>query len=246
MSITPPGGWGDPPRQDSQYRSEANMRAQFSPEESTYKRKRSYLSCKICDSGTLSSKSVFRMSGPAVAIGFILLIPSIIGMIVSALMFVGVIAYSGNETGTVTGETNQPYQSTFDANFRQSCVKSFRQNAQMAGVTAPQPLTEQYCECALSTFKQTSSETIAAQTCIQRVQDGTLDIPNRETDAYYSQNIPRVSQDSSGSDLFRVLGSISAVALGIMCFVGGLLGWLLVMRKRILQCDICGAVVNAS
>jgi hypothetical protein len=25
-----------------------------------------------------------------------------------------------------------------------------------------------------------------------------------------------------------------------------LLGWLLVMKKRVLQCDLCGAVVNAS
>jgi hypothetical protein len=28
--------------------------------------------------------------------------------------------------------------------------------------------------------------------------------------------------------------------------VSGLLGWLLVMRKSVLQCDVCGAVVNAS
>jgi len=36
------------------------------------------------------------------------------------------------------------------------------------------------------------------------------------------------------------------IAIGIACFVSGLLGWLLVMRKRILQCPVCGAVVNAS
>ena len=36
------------------------------------------------------------------------------------------------------------------------------------------------------------------------------------------------------------------IAIGIACFVGGLLGWLLVMKKRVLQCPVCGAVVNAS
>lgn len=34
--------------------------------------------------------------------------------------------------------------------------------------------------------------------------------------------------------------------LGIGAFISGLLGWLLVMKKRVLQCSTCGAVVNAS
>ena len=36
------------------------------------------------------------------------------------------------------------------------------------------------------------------------------------------------------------------VFLIIASLVGGLLGWLLVMRKTVLQCDRCGAVVAAS
>jgi len=36
------------------------------------------------------------------------------------------------------------------------------------------------------------------------------------------------------------------IAIGIACFVGGLLGWLLVMKKRVLQCSVCGAVISAS
>ncbi|MGH9583086.1 MAG: hypothetical protein ACRD4O_09150 [Bryobacteraceae bacterium] len=41
-------------------------------------------------------------------------------------------------------------------------------------------------------------------------------------------------------------GSEFAIVLGIGSFVGGLLGWLLVMRKRVLQCSLCRAVINAS
>jgi hypothetical protein len=33
---------------------------------------------------------------------------------------------------------------------------------------------------------------------------------------------------------------------GISCFVAGLLGWLLVMKKKILKCSLCGAVIQAS
>jgi hypothetical protein len=35
------------------------------------------------------------------------------------------------------------------------------------------------------------------------------------------------------------------VSSGIGCFVFGLLGWLLIMKKHVLQCGYCGAVVNA-
>jgi hypothetical protein len=38
----------------------------------------------------------------------------------------------------------------------------------------------------------------------------------------------------------------SYLVLMILAFVSGLLGWLLVMKKRVLQCGLCGAVVNAS
>jgi hypothetical protein len=54
----------------------------------------------------------------------------------------------------------------------------------------------------------------------------------------------RISNTASG--LGALFGGGIAVGFGISCFVGGLLGWLLVMRKRVLQCTLCGAVVNAS
>jgi len=37
-----------------------------------------------------------------------------------------------------------------------------------------------------------------------------------------------------------------AVFLGIGFLVLGLVGWLLIMRKQVLQCSICRAVVSAS
>jgi hypothetical protein len=248
MSIMPEGGWTDQSPIDSQQRPDANQRTQHvHPLQSGYTPRRSYLTCKICDSGTLSSKKIFRMSGPAVAIGFILLIPSIFGMIASALMLVGAINIGENESTAATAGPNQSYQSTFDANFRQSCAKSFRQNYYLsAGIPASSTLTEQYCECTLSTFKQTGSETNAAQTCIQRSNDGTIGSVGPNVDALYSGVPPRESQDGAATSLARFFGVSFSVVMGISSFVGGLLGWLLVMRKRVLQCDVCGAVVNAS
>jgi len=252
----PQGGWGDLSPLDPQETPDANQRAQIlHPTHSDHTHRRSYLTCKVCDRGTLSSKRVFRLSGPAVVIGFILLIPSILGIICSVLMFVGVnvaaVAYKENESNNQASETNQPFQSTFDANFRRNCARSFKQSyIRATGALAPLPLTEQYCECALSTFKETGSETVAAQTCTQRVKDGTLDTLGQDVDALYSGDISHGRQASAAMNPFRaalsVFGSGFAFALGITSFVGGLLGWLLVMRKRVLQCDLCGAVVNAS
>jgi drug/metabolite transporter (DMT)-like permease len=97
--------------------------------------------CKVCDRGSLIQKKVFRMSGPVVAIGFFLLVPSVIGMLLCALALVQIADQPDNASGLAGG---------------------------------------------------------------------------------------------------------IVIAIGIACFVGGLLGWLLVMRKRVLKCSLCGAVINAS
>lgn len=158
--------------------------------------------------------------------------------------------YGGDEPRSAASEPTESFQSAFDAHFRQSCAKSFKQNYSAEGVPAPVLLTEQYCECALSTFKETGSETIAAQTCVQRAKEGPLDEPSQEVDALYSGDIPHKRQARGRSTPLRVFasvfGSVSAIVVGVTSFVGGLLGWLLVMKKRVLQCDVCGAVVNAS
>lgn len=43
-----------------------------------------------------------------------------------------------------------------------------------------------------------------------------------------------------------LLGNTFLIGWGTAFFVSGLLGWLLVMKKRVLQCDVCGAIVSAS
>lgn len=51
---------------------------------------------------------------------------------------------------------------------------------------------------------------------------------------------------SVGARLFQILGSTGAIALGIASFVSGLLGWLLTMKKRVLECSGCSATINSS
>jgi hypothetical protein len=102
---------------------------------------RGYIRCKVCDEGELVPRKVYRLSGPAVVIGYIFLIPSVLGMVLCGIAFLGVIS------------------------------------------------------------------------------------------------------SSSGGAV--ILGGGFFAALGISCFIGGLVGWLLVMQKHVLRCSLCGALVNA-
>ena len=48
-----------------------------------------------------------------------------------------------------------------------------------------------------------------------------------------------------GTGTGTVIGGGISIFFGIVSFVGGLLGWLLVMKKRVLQCTKCGVTVAA-
>lgn len=56
-------------------------------------------------------------------------------------------------------------------------------------------------------------------------------------------SLPEVNADAA---VGRVLGEAFFLFTAIASFVGGLLGRLLVMKKRVLQCSVCNAVVSAS
>ncbi len=200
------------------------------------------------------------MSGPVVAIGFILLIPSILGMLASALLFSGAITYGGNESAE---RASRPVLSQTDteATFRNACAKEILRNLRpRAGKpywsrTSLLPVTAEYCECALSVYERAGPGTdagTAVTVCTNRLEEGSLSVPSQAVQAFYaytlkhSGTVEHAEPDGSSTNAVHVFGGSFAIALGIACFVGGLLGWLLVMRKRVLKCSVCGAVVNAS
>ncbi|MGA2219226.1 MAG: hypothetical protein ABSG51_14120 [Terracidiphilus sp.] len=181
------------------------------------------------------------MSGPVVAIGIILLIPSVLGILSCAAMLLLFNTSVGVALGVNANSSGHPYQSAEDAKFRKSCKEGFIEaNSRLPGVSAPQ-----FCECALSVYKETGSIEGASRACADKGLDGTLEQPSEDVDAfYYSQtSIPTKAGLITAMSIF---GNAFFLGWGITFFVSGLLGWLLVMRKRILQCNVCGAVVNAS
>ncbi len=145
------------------------------------------------------------MSGPVVAIGFILLIPSILGMLFGFLMLFA--------TGVASSQTSA------------SGEREIR--ARLVAKQIPEPIISE-----VATGKTVSDAELVSLTYEQRaaVHDAQLSASAQKVGAGAGTVI------AGGFSLFVI----------IMSFIGGLLGWLLIMRKRVLQCPLCGAVVPAS
>jgi hypothetical protein len=286
--------------------------------------------CKVCDQGELIAKKVFRMSGPTVAIGYILLIPSILGMAGSLLLLFGVISYqasrSTNEPAEILPQaapvkfpTDHPGQrlclyvmldssvpllaseqacecslalgvmaadtagvcatraqsgllpppaietqkvysrlledyKKLNNTYRRNCMYSFKANSAYPELIADPELEERYCECALTVMKKTTGRDHpdpAYIACARQLRDGSLAQIDSETRLIYADLLPSPQGSISSStgmvpSFLRIIGSGFAIVLGIASFVSGLLGYLLVMKKRVLQCSVCGATVSAS
>lgn len=272
------------------------------------------------------------MSGPVVVIGFILLIPSILGMTASGLILLGVLTYGGAQNQQTSVSAQSP-AGDFDISFRRACIERASNKISLR-------INERYCECALEAYRATNSVDAAKTECEAEVQaelqngtpgavasdvedlydtlieqgspsyntdiffirgcmkrgdgaspmSGNIGIPAQqycqcelnetksgkslidaqqacigafpeislETQSIYhrlsqvpaSRNASMPAQPQSSNtwlvELLHIAGSGFAVVLGIGSFVSGLLGWLLVMKKRVLQCSVCGATVSAA
>jgi hypothetical protein len=161
--------------------------------------------CRTCGQGALVRRKTFRMSGPVVVIGFILLIPSVLGMLFGILMLVGTAGMANTRLPSIERET--------------------RTRLEAQGV--PEPVIIQVAES-----KPVDEQQLAALT------------PQQRTAVHDAQS--SVSAGNVGKGAATMVAGGFSLFVITMSFVGGLLGWLLIMRKRVLRCTRCGAVVPAS
>jgi hypothetical protein len=155
----------------------------------------------------MTRKRVYRMSGPAVVIGFILLIPSILGILFGGLTFIV----------SIVGGSQKPNLDVVRNAIRTELKSEHVPAAIIDDIAADKHIDEDRLT------PLTSSQQLAV-----RSAELKLTSPNA---------VPAAAACCGGGfSVIIVIGS----------FVGGLLGWLLVMRKTVLQCFRCGAVVAAS
>jgi hypothetical protein len=161
--------------------------------------------CKTCEAGQLKKRNRYRMSGVVVLIGYIILIPSLLG-IAGATM--GVVA-TGSATEQISGSLEREAQAKLRA----------------AGVPA------------------TVVEQVASRHPVQQAELTQLTEPQRQA---VQQAKLELAAGTVGAGAGAALAGGASVLFGVFSLVGGLLGWLLVMKKTVLQCNGCGAVVAAS
>jgi DNA-directed RNA polymerase subunit RPC12/RpoP len=158
--------------------------------------------CRTCGQGTLIKLTKFRMSAPVVVIGFVLLIPSVIGMLFGVFMlFV---------TGVASKQT--------------SALDETKIRAQLVAQNIPDPIVNE-----VVSGRPVSGNDLASLT-------------SQQQSAVHDAESSRLGQTIGGGAATVIVGGFSMFVI-IASFVGGLLGWLLIMRKRVLQCVRCGAVV---
>jgi len=160
--------------------------------------------CKVCDVGTLERLKVHRMSPIVVVIGYILLIPSALGVIASA---VGLLSTGAAESRV---------------------TESARLRA--AGRLERDDIPDSIVDKVRSGHTATESELVV--------------LSNTQR-ASYEREIRVLNTETAGSGAGVVIAGGIAIAFGVLSVVGGLLGWLLIMKKTVLKCTRCSAAIAA-
>ena len=163
------------------------------------------IQCKVCEAGQLVKKRVFRMSGVVVTIGFILLIPSILGILFGLLLMIGAVGAGGSMMAVTREEVDN----------------------RMASSGVPTVIRTKVKNSESLTQEEMQTLTQAQRTLVTEAESEIM--------------ASRMGAGIGGTFMFGF-----AVIMIVLSFVGGLLGWLLVMRKNVLQCNQCGAVTAAS
>lgn len=157
--------------------------------------------CRVCNQGgSVRRAQVRRMSTPVVAIGYILLVPSVLGMLIGLVM----VFASGSAGGNLADE----HQKAYVAKIHQM------------GLTQTQ---EEYVLGLSNPSREALQASGLASEQIQNVLSAHL--------AQAASNV--------GSGAGAALGIGVGITMLIGSFVGGLLGWLLIMKKAVLLCGNC-------
>ncbi|PYP50678.1 MAG: hypothetical protein DMD45_10270 [Gemmatimonadetes bacterium] len=162
------------------------------------------IKCKTCDRGTLVKRKKYRMSGIVVLIGYILVIPSVLGILIGVAGIVG--------SGSAGTSSNQASRTRVEADLRAASVPS----AVIAKVTK-------------NPARSIAVSDTAALNGMQRAAIRSASLSLAASDVGTTVGVGLFA----GFSIFVVIASL----------VGGLLGYLLIMKKSVLQCDTCGATV---
>lgn len=145
------------------------------------------------------------MSGIVVLIGFILLVPSVLGVLAGGAMLFATGSSAGSAMETIRTEAQQ----------------------RLRAASVPEDIVTKVIGSRPLTRKDSATLTPAH---FRAIESATLSM----------------AAGTVGAGIGTSLVGGASIFVMVVSLVGGLLGWLLVMRKTVLQCNNCGAVTAAS
>jgi len=192
------------------------------PEKKKKRKKKKAPTCKVCDDGKLTRARIHRMSSPVVIIGYILLLPTVIGTI-GGLCIIVMGAATGTAAG-VAGASSEGTSSEVDSTVREALEEAKIPISIIEKVVDQKPITK------------------AERGSLTKDQVETVDV---------AETAIKVGEAADTIATAGVIGASGfAVGFGIflivLSFVNGLVGWLLIMKKDVLLCNQCGATVDAA
>jgi hypothetical protein len=163
------------------------------------------ITCKTCEQGTLRHRKRYRLSGPAVFLGYVIGVPSGLGLILAGLLFL--------LTGSATASSSDT--------IRTSMAQDLVDRGLPAAVASRAVTGPPFSRAELERMPEDHQRMIELQRSAQLGAD-------------------------AGAGLFALMGGGASLCVGVSSLFGLLIGYLLTMTKRVLECTACGATLAAS
>jgi hypothetical protein len=181
--------------------------------------------CKVCDEGTLETRKIARMGPVVVFIGWVLVIPSLLGVAGAGL---------GAVTSLVGGAAGAAGAAELESTRHERMEAEFSDRFAAAGL--PDSLLGVMVDDPAFVGENETRDLGLGPEQRRLVSEAQNAILGDQLGA---------AGGGAAAAAAGGLGFIFFVIMGVMSLVGGLIGWLLVMKKRVLQCNRCAATVAA-
>ena len=168
----------------------------------------------------MTQTRIRRMSNPVVVIGFILLIPSV----VFTLIFGGCTILGSIGTGGAAVEAAEEVSTLHENAVR--ILTDIGYNTEEAETILT---TESHLFGVTDTSKYSEAQLEAVTKALELESESTA-----------------IAAGAGLGTAAAGFGAFIGVVLTIGSFVSGLLGWILIMKKNVLKCGSCSAIVDAA
>lgn len=168
----------------------------------------------------MTQAKISRMSNPVVVIGYILLIPSVLFV----LLFGGCTVLGSIGTGGAVAEAAEEVASLHDEAVMMLTDVGYSKDE--AGTILA---TESYAYGVLDDSEYTEIQAAAVTSALAKESESSA-----------------IAVGAGLGTVASGFGAIIGIILTIGAFVSGLVGWILIMKKKVLKCGSCSAIVDAA